>query len=729
MNRERPSSGFYILSLSVHGLVRGTDIELGRDADTGGQVKYVVEQARALARHPAVRTVELVTRQVIDQKIDASYAEPRESLGEGVFITRVPFGPRRYLHKENLWPHLHGLVDQILHRIRKQRVGPDIIHGHYADAGYVGAQLAKLLGVPFVFTGHSLGRVKQTRLLEKGSDPDGIEKRFHFLDRIEAEEMALEEAALVITSTTQEVNEQYEIYDHYQPDRMEVIPPGVDLDRFFPPDGPSENAGTEPGEEPAMARTLARFLRDPTRPMILALARPDEKKNFTTMIRAFAEDPRLRETANLVLVAGNRDDINQMDSGARKVLNQILALVDRYDLYGSVAYPKHHRAEDVPELFRLAARSRGVFLNAAITEPFGLTLIEAAASGLPIVATHDGGPTDIVKSCQNGHLVDPLDPGAIAVALHEVLDHEEAWTRFSRNGIQGAHEHYAWKSHVAHYMNEVKRILRGIRPGYDHLRVPRTRLTGIDRLLVTDVDNTLTGDDEALHALFERLEATEEKVGFAVATGRGLESTLTVLEEMEAPTPDIVIAGVGTEIYYGKSLAPDSSWQRHIDWYWRPDHVHRVMDELPGLALQPAEAQRRYKISYLADTRKAPTPGEIHRYLRQRDVRVNLVVSFGAYIDVIPIRASAGMALRFLGFKWNLPPERMLVAGDSGNDEDMLSGNTLGVVVGNYSPELEPLRGQPRIYFAEGQHGWGILEGIDHYQFLEPAPVIEEVYP
>ena len=60
-----------------------------------------------------------------------------------------------------------------------------------------------------------------------------------------------------------------------------------------------------------------------------------------------------------------------------------------------------------------------------------------------------------------------------------------------------------------------------------------------------------------------------------------------------------------------------------------------------------------------------------------------------------------------------------MVAGDSVNDEEMLAGNTLGVVVGNYRPKLETLRRYPRIYFAEGRHAAGIIEGIHYYNFLE----------
>lgn len=718
MHSLPPADGLYVLSLSVHGLVRGRDIELGRDADTGGQVLYVVDQARALARHAGVGRVTLATRRIFDRRVDPAYAKPLEELGNEVRIRRIAFGPRRYLRKESFWPYLDSMVDQILRHIRSRALVPDVIHGHYADGGYVGAQLARVLGVPFVFTGHSLGRIKHVRLLEKNTDPEVLERQFHFRERIEAEEMALEAASLVITSTTQEVEEQYQLYDHYQPERMEVIPPGVDLDRFHP---------HERGEpEPPIATELARFLRDPKKPILLAMARPDEKKNFPTLIRAFARTPGLRERANLVLVAGNRDDLHKLEPAPRRVLGQIIALIDRYDLYGSVAYPKGHTPEDVPDLYRLAARRRGLFVNVAVTEPFGLTLIEAAASGLPIVATRDGGPRDIVRTCRNGVLVDPLDVEAVGAAITESLDDPRRWRRRARRGIDKARQVYTWESHVNRYYAEVTRILTGTRPGGEHLPARRSRLPGIDRILVTDVDNTLTGDDEALAALVRRIEENDTGLGLAIATGRTPDRALEVLEELGYPTPDIVIACVGTEVYYGELLALDRSWQRHINWQWNPVAVRDAVAELPGLELQEPPEQRAFKVSYVIDTRSAPGVREIRRHLRQAGIRARLVGSLGQYLDVTPIRASAGAALRFLSIKWDLAPERFLVAGDSGNDADMLSGETLGVVVGNYSPEIEHLRGKPRIHFARGEHAWGVLEGIDHYDFLGPTPTLHE---
>ena len=124
-----------------------------------------------------------------------------------------------------------------------------------------------------------------------------------------------------------------------------------------------------------------------------------------------------------------------------------------------------------------------------------------------------------------------------------------------------------------------------------------------------------------------------------------------------------------------------------------------------------------------------PSPRKIQRHLRQLDLHAKLVYSHQAYLDVLPMRASKGLAIRYLAMKWSVQPEALLVAGDSGNDEEMLSGNTLGVVVGNYSPELERLRGRPRIYFAEGKHAWGVLEGMEHYNFLGQIRISEEELP
>ena len=116
--------GFYALHLHLHGLFRGHHLELGRDADTGGQTTYVLELIRALAARPEVDRVEVLTRLIHDKRVSPDYAQPLEDLGGGACIVRLPCGPRRYLRKELLWPYLDELADGDSPRLHGALPGP-----------------------------------------------------------------------------------------------------------------------------------------------------------------------------------------------------------------------------------------------------------------------------------------------------------------------------------------------------------------------------------------------------------------------------------------------------------------------------------------------------------------------------------------------------------------------------------------------------------------------------
>jgi len=718
----------YILMLSVHGLIRGHDLELGRDADTGGQSLYVVELARALGRNPAVDRVDLLTRLIDDPQISPDYARGSETLDDDnlgkVRIVRLPFGPRRYIRKESLWNHLDQMVDRTVNYLRQQGRLPDVIHSHYADAGYVGTQLSQLLGIPLVYTGHSLGRCKRQRLLAHGRKAQTLERKFNFNRRIAAEEEVLAHATTVVTSTPQESEEQYGLYENFQPGHAVVIPPGTDTSRFAPP-------GKAP-MTPRVATMIDRFLDTPRKPLVLAICRPEIRKNLSRLITAFGESPRLRELANLAIVAGQREDIRTLDEDQAKVLTDLLLEVDRHDLWGHVALPKQHLPEDIPQLYRLAAQRRGVFVNPALTEPFGLTLIEAAASGLPIVATADGGPRDIVANCDNGLLVDPLDTAAIAEALESVLSNPRDWQRRARRGIVGVARNYTWDAHVEKYLKVITRMLRRhrkqVRRDLAAMLHPAglNTLPFVQRMLISDIDNTLIGDRAGLARLLENLRGRSRELGFGIATGRTLGSTLNILKQWRVPVPDVLITDVGSEIYYGRDLHRDVGWSNHIRHLWRRDALERVLAEIPGLALQKPENQREFKLSYNVDPETMPPLRSLHAMLRGHGLNARLIYSHAAYLDVLPVRASKGHAVRYLAYKWGLPLRAFLVAGDSGNDEEMLLGDTLGVVVSNHSPELEALRDHEQVYFARASHAAGIVEGMKHYNFVaEIRPQLE----
>ncbi|MCO5610976.1 hypothetical protein L7F22_065224 [Adiantum nelumboides] len=497
----------YIVLISIHGLVRGYNMELGRDSDTGGQVKYVVELARALAMMQEVYRVDLLTRQICSPDVDWSYWEPTEMLthedtedageGSGAYIVRIPCGPRdQYVAKERLWPYVQEFVDGALAHVLsmsralgeqvhggERHVWPHVIHGHYADAGNIACLLAGALNVPMVLTGHSLGRNKLEQLLKQGCDTkEVINSTYRIMRRIEGEELSLDGAEIVITSTRQEIEEQWGLYDgfdvklervlrarakegmscygRYMP-RMVVIPPGMDFSNVISPEVEDGDADVGPLSEPISPKPeptiwgeIKRFFSNPHKPIILALARPDPKKNLTTLVKAFGECRPLRELANMVLIMGNRDDIDGMSGGNASVLTTILKLIDKYNLYGLVAYPKHHKQSDVPSIYRLTARTKGVFINPALVEPFGLTLIEAAAHGIPTVATKNGGPVDIYKALNNGLLVDPHNQKEIADALLKLVSDRNMWNECRKNGLANIN-FYSWPQHCRVYLARI----------------------------------------------------------------------------------------------------------------------------------------------------------------------------------------------------------------------------------------------------------------------------------
>lgn len=701
----------YFVHISIHGLIRGEGLELGRDADTGGQCRYVLELVKALAENPTVGQVDLFTRRVVDSKVSPIYAQPVEDLGNGASIRRITAGPRRYLRKENLWRYLDEFVDNSIALFRQNHRLPDIIHAHYADAGYVGSRLASLLGCPFVFTGHSLGRTKRKILQQNPSGHTRFEERYNLAARIEAEELSLESAAMVCTSTHQEVDRQYRVYENYDPERMRVIPPGVDLSRFSPP-----------GEDPVPATVITRierFLNEPARPAILAIARADEKKNLSSLVRAFGESDTLRKTANLIIIAGNRKTIAELNPGARKVWAELLQLIDDYDLHGSVAIPKHHEPDEIAAFYRYTASRRGLFVNPALTEPFGLTIIEAAASGVPVLATNDGGPRDILGNCHNGELIDPLDIPAMTRALEDALSDPAQWAERSANGITGVNRHYTWKGHVEQYLEATSGLLREI--SQPHLIVDkiRTSLPLKDRIMFTGLEERLYDeDDEAIVRIRKLIDSKQPTLGFGIATARSIKMARQMIEELGLPEPDVYITQLGGEIHYGKRQVLDLSWEKHLAHRWEPAAVRDTLSRVSGLDLQTTTGhQHHYKISYHYDIKKAPSRQQIQKLLRKENLSSRVILTDGKWLDVIPLRSGKGHAIRYIAMRWGIPADRILFYARRGSDYSAISGQVLAVLGSDHSFDLRQTTSLPRVYLAKTPNYRGFLEGIEAYRF------------
>ncbi|KAL3635132.1 sporulation-specific protein 4 [Castilleja foliolosa] len=623
-----------------------------------------------------VHRVDLLRRQIVSSDVDYTYAEPIEMLSCpsdgfgscGAYIIRIPCGPHdKYIPKESLWPYIPEFVDGALGHIAsvaralgeqvnaEKPAWPYVIHGHYADAAEVAARLSAILNVP-------MGRFTR----------DDINTTYKITRRIEAEEYALDSADIVVTSTRQEIEEQWGLYDgfdvqlerklrvrrrrgvsclgRYMP-RM-VIPPGMDFSSVMAQDSLEVDGdlksliGTDMIHKrpiPPIWSEIMRFFMNPHKPMILALSRPDPKKNVTNLLKAFGECQPLRELANLTLILGNRDNIEDMSNSSSSVLTTVLKLIDKYDLYGQVAYPKHHTQPQVPEIYRLAAKTKGVFINPALVEPFGLTLIEAAAYGLPIVATENGGPFDIIKALNNGLLVDPHDHNSISDALLKLVADKSLWNECRKNGLKNIHK-FSWPEHCRNYLTHIKQC-RNYHPT-NHLSVVQPfpeeplseSLRGVEDLSLkfsVDMDvksngeldastsqqkvidillhkassngksvnniycpgrrqwlyviaaDCYNGPTESLNLIIKNVmqvaSAKSSEIGFVLLTCMSLVEIKDMLSScgVKVEQFDALVCSSGSEMYYPwRDLVVYEDYEAHIEYRWGGENVNSVVMRL-----------------------------------------------------------------------------------------------------------------------------------------------------
>ena len=718
-------NGFYIQLFSPHGLIRFTNPEVGRDKDTGGQVKYVLELLENLSLHPKVRKVDLFTRRIIDKRVSTAYEKEIETVNEKARIIRVTCGGNAYRQKETLWDYLDEFIDKTIRFIEKQDDFPDVVHGHYADGNYLARQISEVFGIPFIATGHSLGRNKKNILQKDGMSPEKIDEKFNMPRRIEEEEHALQSADAIIVSTKHEINTQYDLYENKDLGKFHVIPPGVNTELFYPfyrYDMPSFKMSIE--QEHAVYRVnsdIDRFLFNPAKPLILSIGRADKRKNFETIIQSYGQDKELQAMSNLAIFAGVRKDITQMGADEQDILTNLLLLLDKYDLYGKMAIPKKNDPKlEVPEIYRVAARKKGVFVNATPGENFGLTLVEAAACGLPVVASPTGGPKEIIESCENGLLVDVEDPAAIADALKKIIADQSVWEKYSANGILATNQQYSWEAHCNKYLDIVSNLANRKEAdiGFAKKTAYGRKLVRAKQFIITDLDGTLVdgnqtdGLGELKHWIMDRAD----DVVFGIASGRNMKLTGQAFERYDLPSPDILICSAGSEIYYTKNFIPDNGWERHIDYHWKREELEKTLSKFPGIRLQEVAAQRRFKLSYYVDDKfSVDDMANLYKFLDDHKLRAKVLLTENKYLDLLPFRASKGNAVRYLSYKWKVPLEDFITAGNSGNDKDMLTGKIKGIVVANYSPELEQLKKNKFIYFTKYPLSKGVLEGITYY--------------
>lgn len=246
--------------------------------------------------------------------------------------------------------------------------------------------------------------------------------------------------------------------------------------------------------------------------------------------------------------------------------------------------------------------------------------------------------------------------------------------------------------------------------------------------LASDVDGTLTGDRAALDRLAARLKEkrAEGELFLIISTGRRLEQVLDGLDEEGLPEPDAVIGQVGTEIYLpplSTETEPMQAWRERLLADYSRDEAVAFLEGIEGLVMQPDVYNTELKTSCYLD--QCPDPeaaaGEIRRRVEPHADRYQVVWSSGRDLDILPAASGKGKAIRFLVGHLGLDSERVVVAGDTGNDASMFREFERGVVVANAQPELAALAGSMgdgRVYRASQPYAAGVEEGLERYGVL-----------
>lgn len=245
-------------------------------------------------------------------------------------------------------------------------------------------------------------------------------------------------------------------------------------------------------------------------------------------------------------------------------------------------------------------------------------------------------------------------------------------------------------------------------------------------LFVTDLDNTLVGDDNALKELNQLLDQHRQEYGTKIvyATGRSLTLYQQLTTEKPLLPPDALITSVGTELHLDTSgNAFDPKWAEVLSEGWNRELTVATAAYYSDLVPQPDSEQGLFKVSYYLTPKAAvEILPRLESQLRESGLDVKLIYSGDQDLDILPRNGDKGLAVQFLRQKWQIDALRTVVCGDSGNDIALFSvGEERGIIVGNARSELREWYEANQTdyrYLAKAFCAGGILEGLHHFGFL-----------
>jgi len=216
-------------------------------------------------------------------------------------------------------------------------------------------------------------------------------------------------------------------------------------------------------------------------------------------------------------------------------------------------------------------------------------------------------------------------------------------------------------------------------------------------LLAADIDGTLLGDETGEDMLHQFIAQHAERVTLAYITGRYRSSVLTLIEQGRLPRPRFICGDVGTEIFDmdDPSNRIGQAYTAQIALDWDLDNIYRL-GLGDGIRLQEFDkGQPRFQAGFYWDARPESLRAFNDRLSQLEQVYIQ--ASYNAYIDVLPSTLGKGNAVRFLQKQLGLPPEQVVIAGDSGNDRQMFETDFKGIIPVNALDELKALARQPGI--------------------------------
>ena len=480
---------FNVVIMSPHGFFGQSNV-LGMP-DTGGQVVYILDQVRALEREMVRRIsdagldmdpkVLVVTRLIpeargttCDQRVEDIRGTKHSK------ILRVPFRTgkgilRQWVSRFKVWPYLEQYALDCANEIRGELgCKPDFIIGNYSDGNLVASLLSTRLNVTQCNIAHAL---EKTKYPHADIYWQRMDDNYHFSCQFTADLIAMNTADFIITSTYQEIAGtdttvgQYESHTHFTmpglyrvvkgidifDPKFNIVSPGVDTDTYFPPSETHRRLtamhkdfdellfGKEENDDCTQG-----YISDPSKPVIFTMARLDKVKNLTGLAEWYGSNERLRSMCNLVIIGGHVNPNLSKDGEERSQGQLMHSLMHKHKMAGSFRWIV---AQTNPirngELYRYIADRHGVFVQPALYEAFGLTVIEAMSCGLPVFVTNRGGPAEIVVDGTSGFQIDPYHGEAAANIIADFFercraDDNAEWDRVSRGALDRVAKNYTW---------------------------------------------------------------------------------------------------------------------------------------------------------------------------------------------------------------------------------------------------------------------------------------------